>query len=37
MAVEVWFALQVGLFFGTFAVLAALCNWIEKLMQKKRR
>lgn len=34
MTVDVWFALMVGLFFGTFAVMAAACNWIEKIYFK---
>jgi len=37
MAVEVWFALVVGLFFGTMAVLAALCDWVEKKLRNYRR
>jgi hypothetical protein len=37
MAVDLWFGLIVLLFFGTFAVLAALCDRIEKMYSKKWR
>lgn len=37
MAVDVWFALMVGLFFGTFAFFAELCDRIVKMYSKKWR
>lgn len=37
MAVDLWFGLVVLLFFGTAAVLSALCDWIELHMAGKRR